>query len=80
MILEESEESQTAWQSSRELLEDAVQLNFCKQEFRVLMFPDTSDLFCGDFLTHVLEKDLVSGIPVVSIAYETLGFVGGGFK
>ena len=40
-----SEEIQAAWQSSRELLEDAVQLNFRKQDFRVLMFPYASDLF-----------------------------------
>ena len=37
-----SEEIQAAWQSSRELLEDAVQFNFRKQDFRVLMFPDAT--------------------------------------
>ena len=53
-----SEEIQAAWQSSRELLEDAVQLNFRKQDFRVVMFPDASDLFWGGFLTQVPEEDL----------------------
>ena len=75
-----SEEIQAAWQSSRELLEDAVQLNFRKQDFRGLMFPDASDLFWGGFLTQVPEEDLVSGIPVVDMAHEPLGFVSGGFK
>ena len=75
-----SEEIQAAWQSSRELLEDAVQLNFRKQDFRVLMFPDASDLFWGGFLTQVPEEDLVSGIPVVDMAHEPLGIVSGGFK
>ncbi|CAM9333642.1 unnamed protein product, partial [Ascophyllum nodosum] len=75
-----SEEIQAAWQSSRELLEDAVQLNFRKQVFRVLMYPDASDLFWGGFLTQVPEKNLVSGIPVVEMAHEPLGFVSGGFK
>ena len=57
-----------------------MQLNFRKQDFRVLMFPDASDLFWGGFLTQVPEEDLVSGIPVVDIAHEPLGFVSGGFK
>ena len=47
-----SEEIQAAWQSSRELLEDEVRLNFRKQDFRVLMFPDASDLFWGGFPTR----------------------------
>ena len=75
-----SETTQAAWQSSRELLEDAVQLNFRRQDFRVLMFPDSSDLFCGGFLTQSPVEDLVSGIPVVYMAHEPLGFVSGGFK
>ena len=77
-----SEEIQAAWQSSRELLEDAVKLNFRKQDFRVLtlMFPDANDLLWGGFLTQVPEEDLVSGIPVVDMAHEPLGFVSGGFK
>ena len=75
-----SEEIQAAWQSSREWLEDAVQLNFRKQDFRVLMFPDASDLFWGGFLTQVPEEDLVSGIPVVDMSHEPLGFVSEGFK
>ena len=75
-----SEEIQAAWRSSRELLENAVQLNFRKQDIRVLMFPDVSDLFWGGFLTQVLEEDLVSGILVVDMDHEPLGFVSGGFK
>ena len=57
MISEEdwSEEIHAAWQSFRELLGDAVQLDFCKQDFRVLMFPDASDLFWGGFPTQVPE-------------------------
>ena len=57
-----------------------MQLNFRKHDFRVLMFPDASDLLWGGFLTQVPEEDLVSGIPVVDIAHEQFGFVSGGFK
>ena len=69
-----------AWQSSRKLLEDAVQLIFGKHDFHVMMFPDATDLFWRGFLAQVPEEDLVSGIPVVNMAHETLGFVRGGFK
>ena len=58
-----------AWQRSRELLEDAVLLNFRKQDFRVLMFPVACDLFWGGFPTQVPEEDLVTGIPVVDMAH-----------
>ena len=75
-----SEEIQAAWQSSRKLLEDAMQLNFGKQDFCVIMFSDATDRFWGGFLTQVPEEDLVSGIPVVNMAHESLGFVSGGFK
>ena len=83
MVLSEgnwSEEILTAWQSSRELLEDAVQLNVCKQDFRVLMFPDASDLFWGGSMTQVPKEDLVSEIPVVGMAHEPLDFVMAGFE
>ena len=82
MIPEEdwSEEIQAAWQSSRKLLEDAVQLNFLRQDFCVLKFPSASDLFWGGFLTQVPEEDLVSGIPVMDMAHKPLGFVSGEFK
>ena len=46
----------------------------------MLMFLDASDLFWGGFLTQVPEEDLVSGIPVVDMAHEPLGFVSWGFK
>ena len=68
-----SKETQTAWQSSRELLEDAAQLNSRKQDFRVLMFPDVSDLFLGGSMAQFPEEDLVSGIPVVDMVHEPLG-------
>ena len=58
-----SEELQAAWQSSRELLRDAVQLSFHKRDFRVVMFPDAIDLLWGGFPTQVPEEDFVSGIP-----------------
>ena len=82
VILEEdwSEEIQTAWQSPRELLEDTVHLNFRKQNFRVLLFPNASDLFCGGFLTQVPEEDLVSGIPVVDMSHEPLDLSAEGSK
>ena len=82
MIPEEdwSEDIQAAWQSSREFLEDTAQLNFLKQDFLVLKFPSASDLFWGGFLTQVPEEDLVSGIPVMGMAHEPLGFVSGEFK
>ena len=46
----------------------------------MLMFPGASYLFWGGFLTQVPEEYLVSGIPVVDMAHEPLGFVSGGFK
>ena len=57
-----------------------MQFNFRKQDFRVLMFPDASDLFWEGFLKQVPEEDLVNGIPVMDMAHEPLGFVSGGFK
>ena len=62
------------------MLEDAVQLNFGKQDFRLILFPDATARFWGGFLTQVPEEDLVSGVPVVNMAHEPLGFVSGGFK
>ena len=58
-----SEETQAAGQTSRKLLEDAVKLNFRKQDFCVLMFPGASDLFWGGSLTQASEEDMVSRIP-----------------
>ena len=75
-----SEEIQAAWQSSRELLEDAVQLNFYKQDFHVLMIPNASNLSWGGFLAHVPEENLVSGITVVDMAHKSLGSVSGELK
>ena len=58
-----------------------MQLNFRKQDFRVLMFSAESDLFGGGFLTHFPEENLVSGIPVVDMAHDLLGcFSGEKFK
>ena len=50
----------TTHTKSCEVLLYAVQLNFCKQNFSVLMFSDASDLFWGSFLTQVPEEDLLS--------------------
>ena len=75
-----SEEIQTAWQSSRELLEDTVQSNFREQNFRVLLFPNASNLFCGGCLTQVPEEDLVSGIPVMGMSHGLLGLSAEGSK
>ena len=76
-----SEEIQAAWQSSRKLLEDAVQLNFGKQGFCVIMFLDATDRFWGGFLAQVPEEDLVSGIPVVNMTHMNLwGFASRRFK
>ena len=62
------------------VLEDAVKLNFRKQDFRVLMFPDVSDLFWGGSLTQASEEDLVSEIPVMDMAHGPLRFVSGEFE
>ena len=46
----------------------------------MIMFPDATDLFCGDFLTQVPEEsgEWDSGCEYGS--YDPLGFVSGGFK
>ena len=61
MISEEdwSEGIQATWQSSRVLLEDAVRLNVCKRDFRVLIFSSASKLFWGGVLMQVPEEYLV---------------------
>ena len=46
----------------------------------MIMLPDGTALFFGGLLTQVPEEDLVSGIPVVNMAHEPLGFVSGGVK
>ena len=48
-----SEVVQTTWQKSHKLLEDAVQLNFYKPDYRVLMSPDASDVYSDGSVTSV---------------------------
>ena len=74
-----SEEIQVARQSSRVLLNDAVQLDFRKQNLRVLFVSDASDLFGVGFLAQVPEEDLMSGFLVLDMVHESLVFVSGGF-
>ena len=56
----------TTHTKSCEVLQYAVQLNFCKQNFSVLMFSDASDLFWGSFLTQVPEEDLLDRTSFVT--------------
>ena len=57
-----------------------MQLNFGKQDFRVIMFPDATDRFWGGFLTQVPggSGEWDSGGEYGT--YEPLGFVSRGFK
>ena len=52
-----------AWDTSREMLMNAVDLSFRRpDDCRVLMFPDASDLFWGCCLTQVPKEELVTGL------------------
>ena len=56
-----------------------MQLNFSNIS-RVLIFPALETCFGGGFPTKFPEDDLVSGISVVDVDHELLGFVSGGKK
>ena len=60
---------------------DAVELSFLRPDgCRVLVFPDTSDLFGGDCLTQAPKEELVTGIYFMDMSHESLAFLSGVFR
>ena len=67
-----------AWDNSREMLMNAVELSFRRpDDCRVLMFPDASDLFWGCCLTQVPKEELVVGLSFMNMSHEPLAFLSG---
>ena len=59
-----------AWDNSREMLMNAVELSFRRpDDCRVLMFPDGSDLFWGCCMTQVPKEELVAGLSFQRVPY-----------
>ena len=70
-----------AWDNSREMLMNAVDLSFRRpDDCRVLMFPDASDLFWGCCLTQVPKEELVAGLSFMDMSHEPLAFLSGVFR
>ena len=69
-----------SWEAVRRLLRDIVQLSYPKPGWRVLMFPDASDLFWGCCVTQVCDEVYARGGPIAEMRHEPLGFVSGAFK
>ena len=70
-----------AWDNSREMLMNAVELSFRRpDDCRMLMFPDASDLFCVCCLTQVPKEELVAGLSLMDMSHEPLAFLSGVFR
>ena len=69
-----------AWLAAQALVAHAVALSYPKQEYEVLMFPDSSDLHWGSFLTHVPEDELGGLLAVEDMSHEPMGFLSGTFR
>ena len=69
-----------AWETLRRLLKELVQLSYPKPGWRVLMFPGASNLFWGCCVTQVSAVDFHSGMEVMDMPREPLGFVSGAFR
>ena len=67
-----------AWDNSREMLINAVELSFrWPDDCRVLMFPDASDLFWGCCLAQVPKEELVPELSFMDMSHEPLAFLSG---
>ena len=67
-------ERQEAWDAALGVLRDAVKLAYPKRGWKVLMFPDASDLFWGSILTQVSSADFTSKNTVEEWHHEPVGF------
>ena len=70
-----------AWDNSREMLMNAVELSFRRlNDCRVWMPPDASDLFLRCCLTQVPKEELVAGLSFMDMSHEPLAFLSGIFR
>ena len=70
-----------AWDNSREMLMNAVELSFRRpDDYRVLVFPNASDLFWGCCLTQVPKEELVAGLSFMDMSHEPYPFLSGVFR
>ena len=69
-----------AWHAAQDLVTHAVALSYPKQGYEVLMFPDSSDLHWGSFLTQVPEAELGGLLAVEDMSHEPMGFLSGTFR
>ena len=70
-----------AWDHSREMLMDVVELSFRRpDDCRVLMFPDASDRFGRCCLTQMPKEELVAGLPFMDMSHEPFAFLSGMFR
>ena len=69
-----------AWVAVKALVEKAVRLYHPRQGYRVMVFPDASDLFWGSCVTQVPSAEVDSNMPVEEMSHEPMGFLSGAFK
>ena len=69
-----------AWLAAQDLVAHAVALSYPKQGYEVLMFPDSSDLHWGSFLTQVPEAELGGLLAVEDMSHEPMGILSGTFR
>ena len=67
-----------AWIAVKDLVRNRILLYHRKPGYRVLVFPDASDLFWGSCVTQVPSGELERDVEDMS--HEPLGFINGAFK
>ena len=73
-------ERQESWDAALGMLRDVVKLACPKRGWKVLTFPDMSDLFWGSVLTQVSPPDFASKNTMGEWHHEPLEVLGGIFK
>lgn len=73
-------ESTRSWKAVHYVLREAAKGTYPKPRWRVLMFPDASDLFWGSCVTKVNEEIYAEGDPVEQMRHETLGVFSKAFR
>ena len=73
-------ERMEAWDNSRKMLMNAVELSSRRPDDCRVLFPDASDLFWGYYLTQGPKEKLVAGLSFIDMSHEPLAFLSGVFR
>ncbi|CAN0065761.1 unnamed protein product [Sphacelaria rigidula] len=69
-----------AWRAAQDLVAHAVALSHPKKGYKVMMFPNASDLHWDTFVTQVPRAELDRNIAVEDMNHEPLRFLSGTFR